>query len=44
MLELWNRVQEKWNLFDKDKCLKLIESMPNRTEQVYKPNGGYIKY
>ena len=44
MLELWDRVQEKWNSFDKETCLKLIESMPNRIEQVYKAKGGYIKY
>ena len=44
MLELWSRVQEKWNSFDKETCLKLIESMPNRIEQVYKAKGGYIKY
>ena len=44
MLELWNRVQEKWNLFDKQICLKLIESMLDRIEQVYKAKGEYIKY
>ena len=44
MLELWNRVQEKWNWFDKHTCLKLIERMSNRIGQVYKTKGGYIKY
>ena len=44
MLELWDRVQEKWNSFDKQTCLKLIKSMPNRIEQVYKAKGGYTKY
>ena len=44
MLELWDRVQEKWNKFDRKTCLKLIDSMPNRIHQVYKAKGGYIKY
>ena len=44
MLELWDRVQEKWNLFNKQTYLKLIESMLNRIEQVFKAKGGYIKY
>lgn len=44
ILELWDRVQEKWNGIDKDACLKLIMSMPDRIQQVFKAKGGYTKY
>ena len=44
MLKLWARVQEKWNSFYKQACLKLIEGMPNRISQVFKDKNGYTKY
>jgi hypothetical protein len=30
MLELWNRIEAKWNIMDKDICLNLIKSLSKR--------------
>ncbi len=44
MHELWERVEKEWNDISREKCLKLIESMPRRIECVLKAKGGYIDY
>lgn len=44
MLELWERIQKKWEDIPKEVCQNLIESMPRRVEAVLKAKGGYTKY
>ena len=39
MIELWERVQAKWDEIDKEVCLGLIESMPRRIHAVLKSKG-----
>jgi transposase len=39
MLELWDRIEAKWNTIDKDICLNLIESLPKRIKAVIKAKG-----
>ena len=42
--ELWERTEKKWEEIPKEKCQKLIESLPKRVEAVIKAKGGYTKY
>ena len=42
--ELWDRVEEQWNTFDKDVCRRYIDSMPNRIQAVIDANGGHTRY
>jgi hypothetical protein len=42
--ELWDRVQVEWERIPKEKCQKLIESMPRRLAAVVRAKGGYTKY
>lgn len=44
MIELWERIEAEWNKIDKDDCLKLIESMPNRINAVLKSKGMWTDY
>jgi len=44
ILELWERVAEKWGKIEKSTCLSLIESMPRRIQAVIKANGGHTMY
>ncbi len=42
--ELWECVQEQWETFTEEECMKLIESMPRRVDAVLKAKGGHTKY
>jgi transposase len=44
MIELWERIQEKWNEIDAETCQKLVNSMPRRIEAVIKAKGLWTKY
>jgi hypothetical protein len=44
ILELWDRVQEKWEEIEPQVCRDLIESMPRRMAAVIKAKGGVTKY
>jgi len=44
MIELWERVQAKWDEIDKEVCLGLIESMPRRIHAVLKSKGMWTDY
>lgn len=44
MIELWERVQAEWDKIDKEVCLNLIESMPNRIDAVLKAKGRWTDY
>ena len=39
---LIERLQEEWNNIDKDLCVKLIESMPERIQNCLKAKGGHF--
>lgn len=42
--DLWERVEETWNILDPDLCKKLVESMPSRIAAVIKAKGGHTKF
>ncbi|CEG67184.1 hypothetical protein RMATCC62417_03650 [Rhizopus microsporus] len=42
--ELWERVQNEWNMFDTDICCKYINNMPARVKVVIDAKGGNNKY
>lgn len=42
--ELWNRFVSEWRSIPVERCLKLIESMPDRIQAVLKAKGGHTKY
>ena len=42
--ELFARVTEVWNNIEPTICEKLIDSMPDRDQQVIDANGGQIDY
>jgi len=42
--DLWNKIQQVWNEIDIDFCLKLIDTMPQRINDVFKAGGGYTKW
>ena len=44
ILELWDKVEEKWNKILLEVCQNLIESMSRHIEAVIKAKGGYTKY
>ena len=35
-------LQEEWNNIDKDLCVKLVESMPERIQKCLKAKGGHF--
>ena len=39
---LIERLQEEWNNIDKDLCIKLVESMPERIHQCLRTKGGHF--
>ncbi|CAM4796680.1 unnamed protein product [Rotaria magnacalcarata] len=39
---LVERLQEEWNNVDKDLCIKLVESMPDRIRKCLKAKGGHF--
>ena len=42
--ELWRRAEIEQEKIPKEKCQKLIESMPRRVAVVLRAKGGYTKY
>jgi hypothetical protein len=44
LLELWDRIQETWDKFTKEECLRYIESMPDRIAAVIKAKGRWTAY
>ena len=42
--ELWRRAEIEWEKIPKEKCQKLIESMPRRVAAVLRTKGRYTKY
>ena len=44
VLEIWNRTEVEWEKIPKEKCQRLVESMPRRIAAVIKAKGGYTKY
>ena len=44
MLELWERVQAEWNNIDREVCVRLVESMPDRIKAVLKAKGKWTVY
>ena len=41
--DLWDKIQDIWNEIEVNVCMKLIESMPRRINDVIKAKGGYTK-
>ena len=41
MKELWERARKVWYKTSQEKCIKLIDSMPQRVAAVLKAKGGY---
>ena len=44
VLELWERVQDKWEKIEASVHQGLVESMPRRVAAVLKAKGGHTKY
>jgi hypothetical protein len=44
ILELWERIESEWAKIDKETCLRLIESMPERIRAVLKSKGRWTRY
>lgn len=42
--ELWEALVEEWERLDQDTLNKLVDSMPNRLEEVIKANGSHTKW
>ena len=42
--KLWEQIQDVWNDIDLSVCTKLIESMPQRLQDVMKARGGYTRW
>ncbi|KAG1036353.1 hypothetical protein G6F43_013063 [Rhizopus delemar] len=42
--ELRQRVENEWNSFTKEQCIKYIDSMPDRIQVVLAEKGGFTKY
>jgi len=42
--DLWDKLQDIWNNIEEEKCIKLIETMPKRINDVIKAKGGYTKW
>ena len=41
--DLWDKLQDIWNNIKTEKCIKLIETIPERIRDVIKAKGGYTK-
>jgi len=42
--QLWEVMQDEWEKFDVNYCLKLIHSMPQRINDLLKSKGGYTRW
>ncbi|KAG1142792.1 hypothetical protein G6F37_012577 [Rhizopus arrhizus] len=42
--ELWERVENEWNSFTKEQCIKYIDSMPDRIQAVLAEKGGSTRF
>ncbi|CAM2719031.1 unnamed protein product [Rotaria socialis] len=42
--ELWNIMQKEWNGIGREVTSKLVDSMPNRLQEVMKHHGGPTRY
>jgi hypothetical protein len=42
--ELWERVENEWNSFTKEQCIKYIDSMPDRIQAVLTEKGGSTRF
>jgi hypothetical protein len=42
--ELWERVENEWNSFTKEQCIKNIDSMPDRIQAVLTEKGGSTRF
>ncbi|KAG1023927.1 hypothetical protein G6F25_013004 [Rhizopus arrhizus] len=42
--ELWERVENEWNSFTKEQCIKYIDSMPDRMQAVLAEKGRSIRF
>jgi len=42
--KLWEQIQDVWNDINLEVCTKLIESMPQRIQDVMKARGGYTRW
>ena len=40
----WRRIEKQWNKVPKEKCQRLIASMPRRIAAMIKAKGEYTKY
>jgi DDE superfamily endonuclease/Transposase len=43
MIELWERIEEVWNEIKPETCMKLIESIPKRIQDVLDANGRWTE-
>ena len=43
-MELWERVEEKWEATPASVCRDLVENMPRRVAALIRAKGGYTKY
>lgn len=42
--DLWNNIQDIWNSITEADCKKVIQTMPQRIQDVIKAKGGYTKW
>lgn len=42
--DLWDKLQDIWNGIEKERCIKLIETMPRRINDIIKAKGGYTEW
>ena len=41
---LWDILQDIWNNIDQERCIELIETMPERINDIIRAKGGYTKW
>jgi transposase len=42
--DLWDKLQDIWESISVEECIKLIETMPQRIQDVLKAQGGYTRW
>jgi hypothetical protein len=42
--DLWDKLQDVWDGVEVEECTKLIETMPERTQDVLQARGGYTRW
>ena len=42
--DLWDKLQDIWNNIEIEKCIKLIETVPKRINDIIKAKGGYTQW